>query len=98
MEWLNGIDWQTVGAMVSGGLAIIGTSLFWLRKNLANLKKLKDDGEVTSTSIKYSKANIQSNKELLVEIAMLKKEVYKLGVIVNTMNKSLAKEEKQNEI
>jgi len=69
IELFQNTDWATLGTTVA---AIVGTvigGISWLKKNIANVQKLKEDGANVDEQIKYAKAMLKDNAGLRTEIS-----------------------------
>lgn len=93
---LQSVDWQNVGALIFLILTNIGLIIAWLRKNVSNLNKLREDSSLTNNMINYAKASMKSNGALESKIESLNNELYKLGKIINYLNDKIDKLERED--
>ena len=69
MEFINNINWETLGTTILSIIYILAGVYFWLKKNIANIKQLQSDSADLSVQVKYYKAMIKGSKDLRNEIS-----------------------------
>lgn len=95
VETLKNVDWNTVGAL---GMTVVGTIvtvLLWFKRNIANIKQLKEDSLEVSTEIKTNKAILKNQNDLSSEFGRLKKEYIELKKEIKELKMLLIETKKE---
>lgn len=77
-EFIESIDFVSLGGNVLTAIGIILTVIFWFRKNISGLKNLGGFHDLTN----HIKALIKNDKNRNLEISMLKQEIFELRKVI----------------
>ena len=74
LEMLKNINWPDLGATLITVVAPITGVVIWLRKNIINIKVLKQDSDDINKELKLNKAMLKAQNGLTTEFSRLKRE------------------------
>lgn len=88
-EFIMSLDWKTIGGTVLVGLSTIGSVIVWFRKNIGDVRLLKQDAKSIAVEQMSSKALISSNKALITELGNFRRDVIELGKTIKRLEKEV---------
>ena len=86
IDYIKNMNWENIGITVMGIVAMLSTVRVWYNKNIVDIKKISKEGLELTESIKYNKAQILSQNNLINELSHFKKTVHKQEKIIKGFN------------
>lgn len=95
IDYIKNMNWENIGIAIMGIVTMLSTVRVWYNKHIVDIKRVSKEGLELTESIKYNKAQILSQNNLINELSHFKKTVYKQEKIIKGFNNKINTLEKK---